>query len=406
MIPNDQLPTALRVTEWVGTPLPRHIAYRAASALETAWTELREIREAIGADPEESTADEVRRYVDRQERHITNSLNEAARWQTHVLNIREAAGLQSVMLNDLPDVIGHIVAERDSHSDRADDLANLLYMIAEALNVPQEPHQTFSDRLLEAIENAAGHDHDRTGTTPAISHAPGCGRWGPKHYECLRREYDVLAAELDHLQQAATGGLTAPGNWLGANPAREEGRDAPPFEGREKKGSVSEHEKRLRGITRWFGVFPNADDQRDARICIESADEINRLRRENTELRRKNQLLREALARQHGEVGEVDGEAKIQHQIRVAATLFHPGVQVSIVQGAIDRLYERFEHLRRTYEPTGFDFGATIEDVVSAGDDDAAAARLDEAMRKADQARCRGGDWPGDHGEPTGREGR
>ncbi|WP_435102265.1 hypothetical protein [Arhodomonas sp. AD133] len=90
---------------------------------------------------------------------------------------------ESIPNDQLPDALRDYVREqfdaltmdRDGQRDRADSLANLLYMIAEALHVPQEPHQTFSDRLLEAVERVAGHEHDRTGATPSNSHAPGCG---------------------------------------------------------------------------------------------------------------------------------------------------------------------------------------------------------------------------------------
>lgn len=39
-------------------------------------------------------------------------------------------------------------------------------------------------------------------TNPGTTHAPGCGDWGPKHYECLLRERDNLRTELGRAYRA------------------------------------------------------------------------------------------------------------------------------------------------------------------------------------------------------------
>jgi hypothetical protein len=58
----------------------------ALDARDTAWAELREIREAIAANPEESTADEVRRVVSQRDKLLAaleDSLTMIGRLKKH-----------------------------------------------------------------------------------------------------------------------------------------------------------------------------------------------------------------------------------------------------------------------------------------------------------------------------------
>lgn len=50
-----------------------------------------------------------------------------------------------------------LVAEVEQTKDQRDDLWALISLIADALNVDREPHQTFDDRLVCAAKYATTH---------------------------------------------------------------------------------------------------------------------------------------------------------------------------------------------------------------------------------------------------------
>ena len=50
---------------------------------------------------------------------------------------------------------------------------------------------------IERLNAALKWEQDRSARIH--THGPGCHTWGPRHYECLLREYKALETLLEHL---------------------------------------------------------------------------------------------------------------------------------------------------------------------------------------------------------------